>query len=804
MTTAMLEKENVILRESAEHYRVIYKNLPVPISIWKRQGEDFILVDYNDANREVVGMLGCAASVLYPDSRQFLHDLHDCYERQTTIHRELHMPISPTGEEIDLNQCFTYAQPDMVVVHTENVTEQRPAENAVLESEGHFSSMVRGSPIGINIFDIDTGVVVDCNAAFLELTGYSRQEIVNHTAAELNLFANQEDCQRLMRILHSEGVIRNYPATIRRKSGEERNTLISLATIESQRKNLTAAWHIDFTELKRVEAGLLLSQAELEQRAVERAAELQKSQQRLSNAVRAANVGFWDLDLSTNKVFFSSEYKKMLGYEDHEMSNDSSEWESRVHPEDIGYTKAKLEAFFQYPDEGYQNEFRMRHKDESYRWILARASIINDDQGRPARMLGSHIDITERKTAEVRIARLHRLYSAISQINQSMVKSRDRETLFKQICSVAVEHADYRMAWIGLVDQADASVKPVEFAGQEQGYLAGMKIKYLDPESETSIIGTCIREERCIICQDISTDLRITSRRERALARGYRSSAYVPLWQQARIAGIFVVYTDAVSGFDVDDEQLLNLIGCNISFALDTIETEAQRKSAEEDLRLSRTQLAVLTRQLIETHEAERRTIARELHDQIGQILTAMKITLAMAQKAPSEMTAQKLQQAQELNNDLLNRISNLSLELRPPMLDDLGLIPALTWHINRYQEQTGIQVEFTHNGAENQRFTTEIETTAYRILQEALTNVARHAHASNVKLAINVQEQSMEIRIEDNGIGFDVKAAMARNRGLRGMHERAQLVGGTFQLTSGEGKGTKKLVILPLQVQTT
>jgi len=141
---------------------------------------------------------------------------------------------------------------------------------------------------------------------------------------------------------------------------------------------------------------------------------------------------------------------------------------------------------------------------------------------------------------------------------------------------------------------------------------------------------------------------------------------------------------------------------------------------------------------------------------------------------------------------------------LRPPMLDDLGLIPALTWHINRYQEQTGIQVEFTHNGAENQRFTTEIETTAYRILQEALTNVARHAHASNVKLAINVQEQSMEIRIEDNGIGFDVKAAMARNRGLRGMHERAQLVGGTFQLTSGEGKGTKKLVILPLQVQTT
>ena len=224
------------------------------------------------------------------------------------------------------------------------------------------------------------------------------------------------------------------------------------------------------------------------------------------------------------------------------------------------------------------------------------------------------------------------------------------------------------------------------------------------------------------------------------------------------------------------------------------------RKRAEQELRLSRDRLAELTRRLVDTQESERRAVGRELHDQFGQMLTALKIDLDMSRHLPPETAEKKIAQAQELASDLLKRTSRLSLELRPPMLDDLGLIPALTWHLSRYQEQTGIPVDFKHAAVEGRRFETEIETTAYRIVQEALTNVARHARATQVKIGVRKRGGWLEIRLEDDGVGFDTQSALSQNRGLAGMKERAQLVGGVFEVESKPGAGTKKNIRLPIQ----
>lgn len=224
-----------------------------------------------------------------------------------------------------------------------------------------------------------------------------------------------------------------------------------------------------------------------------------------------------------------------------------------------------------------------------------------------------------------------------------------------------------------------------------------------------------------------------------------------------------------------------------------------ERKQAQEELRLSRDRLTELSRRLAETREAEARAIGRELHDQIGQMLTAMKITLDLAAQQPAEAAAKKIEQAQELTAELLNRVSRLSLELRPPMLDDLGLLPALAWRVNHYQEETGLEVDFKHSGVEGMRFPPEIETAAYRIVQEALTNVARHAQATRARLEVRERGGWLEIRVEDDGVSFDVESALAKNRGLAGMRERAQLVGGTFQIESDPGRGTRKFIRLPL-----
>lgn len=226
-----------------------------------------------------------------------------------------------------------------------------------------------------------------------------------------------------------------------------------------------------------------------------------------------------------------------------------------------------------------------------------------------------------------------------------------------------------------------------------------------------------------------------------------------------------------------------------------------ERKRAREELSLSRDRLEELSRRLVEAHEAESRAIARELHDQIGQALTALKITLEMIPQLPPERSAKKMETAQGLVDELLNHVRRISLELRPPMLDDLGLIPTLLWHVNRYQEQTNIEVDFKHSGAEGKRLSPEIETTAYRVIQEALTNIARHTKTARVELQVRADEQLLQIIIEDYGQGFDPQNAIDRQTsiGLRGMRERVNLLGGTFHVESKINQGTVVGIEIPL-----
>jgi PAS domain S-box-containing protein len=193
-------------------------------------------------------------------------------------------------------------------------------------------------------------------------------------------------------------------------------------------------------------------------------------------------------------------------------------------------------------------------------------------------------DITERKKAEARILRLNRLYATISQINQTIVHARDRSSLFSEICRVAIDHGQFRMAWIGLLDETDELIKPIIFAGEEQGYLSNLEITFRDEIMGWGPTGTAVREGRCVICQDIDSDPRMIPWREHALKHGYRSSAAVPFREQGQVVGALTVYAGEPQGFDSEDEGLLEQIGRNLSFALDSIDADVERKRAEENL----------------------------------------------------------------------------------------------------------------------------------------------------------------------------------------------------------------------------
>jgi PAS domain S-box-containing protein len=211
--------------------------------------------------------------------------------------------------------------------------------------------------------------------------------------------------------------------------------------------------------------------------------------------------------------------------------------------------------------------------------------------------------------------------------------------------------------------------------------------------------------------------------------------------------------------------------------------------------------LMALSHRLLEVQERERRHLARELHDEIGQILTGLKITLETNCYLTGGGAGQEaFQRARDQVEGLVKQIQDMSLDLRPAMLDDLGLLPALLWHFERYTRQTSIKINFRHAGLQDRRFSPEIETAAYRIAQEALTNVARHSEANEVDVYIHSGLKALVIQIEDNGSGFDVTSALASrsSSGLTGMQERAALLGGELLLTSAPDKGTQLRAKLP------
>jgi signal transduction histidine kinase len=198
-----------------------------------------------------------------------------------------------------------------------------------------------------------------------------------------------------------------------------------------------------------------------------------------------------------------------------------------------------------------------------------------------------------------------------------------------------------------------------------------------------------------------------------------------------------------------------------------------------------------LSRRLIAVQEAERRALATELHDELGQTLTALGMLIDRAARKPEARV-----EARELVSVLTEGVRGLALELRPSMLDDLGLVPALEWLVARWASQVGIAAEFTVVG-KPRRVAAQVETAAYRIVQEALTNAARHSDASRVGVSIAFEATAVRLVIDDDGHGFDAAHRRQPTLGLAGMAERAKLAGGQCTVSS-DRTGTVVRVSLP------
>jgi PAS domain S-box-containing protein len=466
----------------------------------------------------------------------------------------------------------------------------------------------------------------------------------------------------------------------------------------------------------------------------------------LATLFEQAPIGIAITDLEGHFLTINQRMKRILGYTEEDVSKRNI-WEI-VHSAD----RARIDGLWADLIGGRIDHFtaekRIVRSDGEVRWVACNAALVRPPLGGPSFTIELADDITERKRVDEAL--------------------REREELLEAI----FEHAPIGIA-ITDMDARFLRVNPryqrmLGYTEEELYRLTGWDVTYAD-DAETN---RKLRDELFAgKLEDFSWEKRYI-----------RKNGEV-LWAQNTVT-------------------LIRDAGGAPRYAMALVEEITMRRLADAAIHATAGKLQALTRRLVELQETERRDIARELHDRVGQTLTAMRINMDMIRTHLAEhddaLIRQRNDDSLELIESAFKSVENVMYELRPPMIDETGLIAPLQWYAKKFAARTGIEVEV--RGDESRRFRPDAELALFRIAQEALNNVARHALARRVALELHETGPHVVLTIEDDGVGFDRENEQAEKAGYGfiTMRERAEAVGGEFEACSAKGKGTRITVKVP------
>jgi PAS domain S-box-containing protein len=469
---------------------------------------------------------------------------------------------------------------------------------------------------------------------------------------------------------------------------------------------------------------------------------LRESEERLSLAVAGALEGVWDWNLETDAVVYSPRWTEMLGYAQDEIEPHVSAWERLVHPDDRARADRASESVARGERATYEAEFRLRHKDGHYVHVLSRGFPIRREAGGAVvRIVGTHLDLTDRRQAE-----------AVLRENEERLKlafAGAQEGVWDW--NLETGGVVYSSRWKQMLGYADDEIEPHVAAWE--------RLLHPDDMEPARKLNESVRKGG----ETYEGEFRLRHKDGHyveVLSRGYpvRRSPDGPV---VRIVG---------THFDLTARR----------------RAEAERARSE------------FLGRLVFAQEDERRRIAREMHDQFGEQLTALALRIGALKTAVGERAEwQPLVGAIEEVAQRLDRdVDQLVWQLRPTALDDLGLRAALANYVQDWSARVGVAATLHSSGLLDDRLPADAETALYRIAQEALTNVAKHAHATNVEIVLERHGDHVQLVVEDDGKGLEVEAeGSGRGFGLVGMRERAALVGATLDIESSPGMGTTILV---------
>jgi signal transduction histidine kinase len=377
---------------------------------------------------------------------------------------------------------------------------------------------------------------------------------------------------------------------------------------------------------------------------------------------------------------------------------------------------------------------------------------------------------------------------ALWRINEKLSSSLDLDTLTDGLVRQTVFLVDAEGGCLGL-RTPQGMVCRRYFRGAEV-----LPLEHCWAEGE-GLPGWLVAHRRPYITNEAASDALVRDEPWAALA--VRSLIAVPLLGSAgEVVGFLQLHNKKGRGFGPSDQQKLEAVSPPASIAV-------QNALAYRELQHAEAVRRHLLDRVISAQEEERRRIARELHDEIGQLLTSLLVGLrSVEEMATPEAMGARIEKLRKDTATTLTEVRRLARGLRPNLLDDLGLDAALSLYAEEFGRTNGIRTDVHVTGLSNTRLPSPVETALYRIAQEALTNAARHAGATTVSLVVRRGPSEVRLVVEDDGRGFDADTALQPTRdhlGLLGMRERATLLNGRLWLESGPGKGAAVYVALPL-----
>jgi PAS domain S-box-containing protein len=399
-------------------------------------------------------------------------------------------------------------------------------------------------------------------------------------------------------------------------------------------------------------------------------------------------------------------------------------------------------------------------------------------------------DTTERRKAEETV----RVYAELHQIDRAILKAESSEHLAQEALLRIKKLIPFYRATISLVDMDLNEATILAMRSEEKLDFQSGEMFLLEPEISKDF--EMLKVGKVLIFEDANS-LEASSLFGKIHSNGIDCAYFVPLLSSGKLIG--ALYLGMKDQNNLTEEQLK--IAREVA---DQVAVALHNSLLYEQVRDAHLQMQTLSHCLIQIQESERRHLARELHDEMGQALTAVKIHLQEIEGVSNNTAVlNDVHESIAIVEKILNQVRSLSIDLRPLLLDDLGLVATLRWYVSRQSQLGGFTIHFAAS-PEKMNLSGDLETACFRIVQEAITNIIRHSQAKKVHVEITQLHEELSLLVRDDGIGFDVEAAQKRSSqglsmGLLGMRERVALLAGQMEIESVSTYGTEIRVRFPI-----